>query len=116
MVTGKSYDGMRSDGYVQQGVDWKKFEIAKTTWTLETFAGLRFAQNTYHDDYGNHVGPWVGVQIKHDFSPPFGSTGYGQIAIGVRGESNYHPNHLGNELLGVAYFQWSAGGNLKKQQ
>ncbi len=104
------FDGLRVDGYVEQGVDLTK--IGKTDWVLNTFVGLRFGVNTYHDDYGNRVGPWFGIKLKRDFQP-FGN-GYGQIAFGLRAESNFHPNQLGTDLQGVAFFQWSAGKDWKK--
>ena len=109
-----NYDGIRADGYIEQGVDWTAFDVASTRWVFNSFLGLRFATNSYNDYWGNKVGPWFGLKLKHDFQP-FG-TGWGQIAIGVRGEVNNRLNYLGTETVGLGFVQWSLGGDWKRRK
>ncbi|GMQ94912.1 MAG: hypothetical protein BMS9Abin13_022 [Patescibacteria group bacterium] len=108
---GKRREGLKFDGYVEQGVDWRRFG----SWTLNTFVGARFTLSDRRDQYWNNkYGPWFGVKIRRNVSLSDGS--WGVMSIGIRSE---HYRYRGNGSLesdnrGVVYIQWSAGGNLKK--
>lgn len=109
-----SEKGPKLDGYVEQGIDWTRFRLGKTEGILNTFAGLRFTASDEGNDYWNNkIGPWVGVKAK--FPVRVNPQSWGEISLGVRAEHyNYFrskPDHNAPEVIGVAFFQWSLGGD-----
>lgn len=107
-------EGLKLDGYVEQGVDWAK--LPKTDWVLNTFVGARFTFSDQAQDYWNNkVGPWFGVKVKRPLA--LFKNDWGEVALGVRGEYyEYTSVSRGGNLGGMVFLQWSFGGNWKEKK
>ena len=100
--------GVILNSYVEQGIDWMEFN--QSAWILNTFAGVDISVSDHSEEYWNNkTRPTVGQKVKHSFDSG------ADINLGMRGEySDYFRNSAGNDWRGIAFIQWSAGGNLKK--
>lgn len=103
-------EGVKFDGYAEQGINWVKFG---NNWKLNTFVGLRGTVNGNDDEpWNNKWGPHVGVKLTSAGSAPGG--GWSDFAIGVRGEHYeylYGGAEADNRLM--LFLQWGAGGDWK---
>ncbi len=110
-----SEHGTKLDGYVQQGIDWYRFNLGKTGLNLNTFLGLRYSVSQNSNEWWNNkVGLWGGVQlVDRDLSPT--SNGWGNASFGIRGEVyDYFRDGHRNEARIVGFVKWTFGGDWKK--
>jgi hypothetical protein len=100
--------------YVEQGVDWVK--LGRTDWVLNNFVGLGLVVSDHKNDFwNNRVRPAIGLKIKHPMKASFNN--WGELAIGVRGEYfEYFHNSDEDALRGVAFLQWSIGGDWQNRR
>jgi hypothetical protein len=105
LTDSKLKDGLKIDGYAEQGVDW--FKVGPVI--LDTFVGIRgTASNQSADYWNNKVGPWVGIKAKLPFST-------GELDFGVRYEYyHYMTDAYGNVGRAVAFMTWGANGDWRK--
>ena len=98
--------------YVEQGIDWVKFN---NTWTLNTFAGLGINWNSIEDHYwDNKTIPTVGVKISH----PLNLGQWGVIGFGIKEEfyKYFSSSKTDDQSRTVVFVEWSFGGDWKKSK
>ena len=102
------------DMYVEQGIDWTK--LGSTDWVLNNFVGFGLAISDHKDDFwNNRVRPVIGIKIKHPIETSLNN--WGELAIGIRGEYfGYFHESNENAVRGVAFLQWSMGGDWKNRR
>jgi hypothetical protein len=100
--------------YVEQGIDWTK--LGSTDWVLNNFVGFGLAISDHKDDFwNNRARPVIGIKIKHPIKTSLNN--WGELAIGIRGEYfGYFHESNENAVRGVAFLQWSMGGDWKNRR
>lgn len=106
--------GAKLDMYVEQGIDWTK--LGSTDWVLNNFVGFGLAISDHKDDFwNNRARPVIGIKIKHPIETSLNN--WGELAIGIRGEYfGYFHESNENAVRGVAFLQWSIGGDWKNRR
>ncbi len=106
--------GVKLDLYVEQGIDWTR--LGGTQWIVNNFVGLGLVVSDHREDFwNNRIRPAVGLKLKHPVHMSVND--WGELAIGIRGEYfGYFHESDKSTLRGVAFFQWSFGGDWKKRR
>jgi len=107
-------DVLKFNGYIEQGVDWIKFDQA----TLNTFVSVYGVQSDQPYDYwDNKVALFVGAKIKNPLN--LGINDWGGLELGIRGEFyDYTRDNspIDRDTAVVLFCQWSFGGDWKKKK
>ncbi len=118
--------GFKIDGWIKQGIDW--MELGHGKWIVNTYVQPRliFSDHSLHSRevqwWNQKASVYVGAEILNRDLLIWDRQWWGKIAFGIRGEFNYFldgrhdPTLARDEMRGVLYLQWSAGGDLKKKQ
>jgi hypothetical protein len=103
--------GLKFDGYLEQGVDWTKISGV----TVNTFVGIRGTLSDHSAEYWNNKwGPSIGAKLKLD-GKPFTSQSWASTAVGVRYEYlDYIKSGIGSDNRVIVFLQFGLGGDWKK--
>ena len=106
--------GVKLDMYVEQGIDWAK--LASSDWVLNNFIGFGLVVSDHSGEFwNNRARPAIGMKIKHPLKTSINN--WGELAIGIRGEYfGYFHEPDESALRGVAFLQWSVGGDWKNRR
>jgi hypothetical protein len=106
--------GVKLDMYAEQGIDWAT--LGGSDWVLNNFVGFGLVVSDHRDDFwNNRARPAIGMKIKHPVKTSINN--WGELAIGIRGEYfGYFHKSDESALRGVAFLQWSVGGDWKNRR
>jgi len=106
--------GAKLDMYVEQGIDWAK--LGSTDWVFNNFVGFGLVVSDHNEDYwNNRARPAIGIKIKHPIKTSLNN--WGELSIGIRGEYfGYFHQPENDDVRGVAFLQWSIGGDWKNRR
>jgi hypothetical protein len=90
--------------------------LGGSDWVLNNFVGFGLVVSDHRDDFwNNRARPAIGMKIKHPVKTSINN--WGELAIGIRGEYfGYFHKSDESALRGVAFLQWSVGGDWKNRR
>lgn len=112
--------GFKLDGWVEQGIDWLGFGRGNK-WVLNTFVQPHLILSDNQSQWWNNkTSVYVGVKVLNRDINLGSRQQWGKLTFGIRGEFNYYLDggagrNSRDDMRGVVFMQWTAGGDLKKR-